>query len=159
MVRYSTAFLFYCTKKFCGSQKHSVEVTVPQISERNNIDNLMLFMRWHRVLTKIMCYSFCFLYYCGSGFSKLVISSRAGLRCMVFCGITPWREIDFASRSLPRRLGTTKIKIGPRDVEILIRSMRFTPKGFDKMAKPIFFDFRSKVSPECSQDAPRVISE
>ena len=56
-------------------------------------------------------------------------------------------NIDFASRFPPRRLGAkTKIKIGPRDVEIRVRSVRFTPKGFEKKVKGNFVIFRSVVT-------------
>ena len=56
-------------------------------------------------------------------------------------------EIDFASRFPPRRLGTNKkIKIGPRDAEIRVRSVRFTPRGVEKKVKGNFAIFRSVVT-------------
>ena len=39
-----------------------------------------------------------------------------------------------------------KIEIGPRDVEIRVRSVRFTPKGFEKRVKRNFAIFRSLVT-------------
>ena len=55
-------------------------------------------------------------------------------------------KIDFASRFPPRRLEAKKIKIGPRDAEIRVRSVRFTPKGFEKKVKMNFAIFRSVVT-------------
>ena len=49
-----------------------------------------------------------------------------------------------------------KIEIGFRDVEIRVRSVRFTPKGSDNNSKkknPIF----GYEGAGCSQDVPRVI--
>ena len=39
-----------------------------------------------------------------------------------------------------------EIEIGPRDVEIRVRSVRFTPKGFEKRVKMNFAIFRSVVT-------------
>ena len=55
--------------------------------------------------------------------------------------------IDFAPRFPPRRLGATKkIKIGLRDVEIRVLSVRFTPRGFEKKLKGNFVIFRFVVN-------------
>ena len=60
-------------------------------------------------------------------------------------------------------MSNKKIRIGHRDAEIRVRSVRFTPKGFDKMAKIIFAIFgysgESGVLPGCSQSDLRMISE
>ena len=51
-------------------------------------------------------------------------------------------EIDFASRFPPRRLGAKKkVEIGPRDVEIRVRSVRFAPSGLEKKVKGNFAFF------------------
>ena len=42
-----------------------------------------------------------------------------------------------------------KIKIGPRDVEIRVRSVRFTPRGGEKKVKGNFVTFRSEVTWAC----------
>ena len=39
-----------------------------------------------------------------------------------------------------------KIKIGLRDVEIRVRSVRFAPRGLEKKVKRIFLIFRSRVT-------------
>ena len=45
-----------------------------------------------------------------------------------------------------RRGDSRQNKIGPRDVEIRVRSVRFTPKGFEKKVKGNFVIFRSVVT-------------
>ena len=56
-----------------------------------------------------------------------------------------------------------QIKIGPRGVKIRIRSVRFIPKGFDKIANIIFAIFgysgESGVLPGCSQSDLTMIPE
>ena len=66
-----------------------------------------------------------------------------------------FRTCSSATRILPGQKCKKKIKIGPRDVEIRVRSVRFTLKGFDKMVKIIFAIFgysgEAGVVPGCSQ--------
>ena len=49
-------------------------------------------------------------------------------------------------RQKKRKTNMEKVKIGPRDVEIRVRSVRFTPKGFEKKVKGNFVIFRSVVT-------------
>ena len=51
-----------------------------------------------------------------------------------------------ALRAFRRARNAKKNEIGPRDVEIRVRSVRFTPKGFEKKVKGNFVIFRSVVT-------------
>ena len=56
-------------------------------------------------------------------------------------------KIDFASRFPPRRLGAKKeSKLRPREIDIRVRSVRFTPRGLEKKVKGIFVIFQSVVT-------------